>query len=107
MLCHMKKKYPEALERFESISRSYGFKAIRSYNRGCGYVRIYSKPLVEYLKIRFNINGGKDKEIPSWFLSLPEELNRELLKTFISLESSLRDNRIVFTQKSYNNINII
>lgn len=102
------KNYPEALERFVKISQQYGFKAqIKMDYRGCGYVRIYSKPLVEYLKIRFKIQNGKDKEIPSWFLSLPKEMNREFLKTFISLESSLRDNRIVFTQKSRNNINII
>tara|TARA_B100000315_G_C14579859_1_gene589887 strand:- start:45 stop:2549 length:2505 start_codon:yes stop_codon:yes gene_type:complete len=102
------KNYPEALGRFVKISQKYGFRPnVAIDKRDCRYARIYSKPLVEYLKIRFNVLGGKDKEIPSWFLSLPRSMNREFLKTFISLESSLRDNRIVFTQKSNNNINLI
>lgn len=101
------KNYPEALDRFVEVSKQYGFSPSIHSRNGCRYARIYSKPLVEYLKIRFSILGGKDKEIPSWFLSFPAELNREFLKTFISLESSLRDNRIVFTQKSRNNVNII
>ncbi len=101
------KNYPEALDRFVEISRKYGFNPGIGERKGCRYARIYSKPLIEYLQIRFGIKGGKDKEIPSAFLSLPDEMNREFLKTFISLESSLRDNRIVFTQKSRNNMNVI
>ncbi len=103
----VQKNYPDALDRFAEISRRYGLKVKVTENRGCRYARIYSKPLVEYLGIRFGITGGKDKEIPSWFLSWPADMNREFVKTFISLESSLRDNRIVFTQKSANNVNII
>ena len=103
----VQKNYPEALDRFVDISKKYGFNPCVATNRGCRYARIYSKPLAEYLRIRFGINSGKDKEIPSWFLSLPEDMNKEFLKTFISLESSIRDGRIVFTQKSTNNVNII
>lgn len=103
----VQKNYPAALDRFVEVSRKYGFEPAVLTNRGCRYARIYSKPLVEYLRIRFGIVGGKDKEIPSWFLSWPENMNREFLKTFISLESSLRDNRVVFTQKSARNVNII
>ncbi len=103
----VQKNYPSALERFIAVSKKYGFNPKVSENRGCKYAKIYSKPLVEYLKIRFNVMGGKDKEVPSWFLSLPAEMNREFLKTFISLESSIGDNRITFTQKSAKNVNII
>ena len=103
----VQKNYPEALDRFVHISKKYGFDPKVRANRGCRYAKIYSKPLVEYLRIRFEISGGKDKEIPSWFLSLPHEMNREFLKAFISLESSIRNNRIVFTQKSISNVNII
>ncbi len=103
----VQKNYPEALDRFVEVSKKYGFSPSIRTNRGCRYARIYSKPLVEYLQKRFGITGGKDKEIPSWFLSFTKEMNKEFLKTFISLESSLRDNRIVFTQKSKNNVNII
>ncbi|MEK6984129.1 MAG: LAGLIDADG family homing endonuclease [Nanoarchaeota archaeon] len=103
----VQKNYPEALDNFIAISKKYGFNPKVSENRGCRYARIYSKSLVEYLNIRFNVQGGKNKEIPSWFLSFPSEMNREFLKTFISLESSLRDNRIVFTQKSAKNLSII
>src|SRR3989338_7683223 len=101
------KNYPEALERFVSISKEYGFNPIIRVNRGCRYARINSKALVKYLETRFGIKQGKDKEIPQSFLSFPEEMNREFLRAFISLESSIRDNRIVFTQKSMNNVNII
>ncbi len=101
------KNYPEALDRFVEISRRYGFKTNVTANRGCRYARIYSKPLVEYLAIRFGVKNGKDKEIPSRFLALPEDMNREFLKTFISLESSLRDNKIVLTQKPASNVSII
>ncbi|MBI4148228.1 AAA family ATPase [Candidatus Woesearchaeota archaeon] len=103
----VQKNYPEALDRFVAISKKYGFCPSVFTNRGCRYARIYSKPLVEYLHIRFGVTGGKDKEIPSWFLSFPAKLNKEFLRTFISLESSLRDNRIVFTQKSVRNVNVI
>ncbi|MBS3114797.1 AAA family ATPase [Candidatus Woesearchaeota archaeon] len=103
----VQKNYPKALERFVEISKKYGFNPAITTNRGCRYARIYSKPLVEYLHIRFGVKNGKDKEIPSWFLSFPPQMNREFLKAFISLESSLRDNRIVFTQKSAKNVNII
>lgn len=103
----VQKNYPEALDNFVEISKRYGFNPVVFTNRGCRYARIYSKPLVEYLRIRFNIKGGADKEIPTWFLGWPSEMNREFLKVFISMESSLRDNRIVFTQKSARNINLI
>ncbi|MEK6857737.1 MAG: LAGLIDADG family homing endonuclease, partial [Nanoarchaeota archaeon] len=103
----VQKNYPESLQRFVNVSQKYGFNPSVRENRGCKYAKIYSKSLVEYLKIRFGIKTGKDKEIPSWFLSFSPEMNREFLKTFISLESSIRDNRIVFTQKSANNVSII
>ncbi|MBI3034827.1 AAA family ATPase [Candidatus Woesearchaeota archaeon] len=103
----VQKNYPEALDRFVEVSKKYGFKPSVAVNRGCRYARIYSKPLVEYLSIRFGISNGKDKEIPAWFLGMPTGMNKEFLKTFISLESSLRDNRVVFTQKSAKNTNII
>ncbi|MBI2136582.1 AAA family ATPase [Candidatus Woesearchaeota archaeon] len=103
----VQKNYPASLDRFIDISEKYGFKASIRTKKGVRHARIYSKPLVEYLKIRFNVVGGKDKEIPSWFLKWSDEMNREFLKAFISLESSIRDNRIVFTQKSANNVNII
>ncbi|MBI1936357.1 AAA family ATPase [Candidatus Woesearchaeota archaeon] len=103
----VQKNYPEALDRFVEISKKYGFSPRVSVNRGCRYARIYSKPLVEYLNIRFGIEGGKDKEIPPWFLSMPAEMNREFLRTFISLESSIEDGRITFTQKSAKNMSII
>jgi len=105
----VQKNYPEALDRFIAISRKYGFKTGVSSSKtdGCRTATIYSKPLVEYLRIRFCVTGGRDKEIPSWFLSFPEEMNREFLKTFISLESSLRDNSVVFTQKSADNASMI
>lgn len=103
----VQKNYPSALDRFVEITRRYGFRPHVFTRGGCRYARFYSKPFVEYLKIRFGVHGGKDKEIPSWFISLPQNLNREFLKTFISLESSLRDNRIVLTQKSARNMNTI
>jgi len=103
----VQKNYPEALDRFVEISKKYGFNPSVRENRGCRYARIYSKPLVEYLRIRFTVQGGKDKEIPPWFLGFPVEMNREFLRVFISLESSARDDRIVFTQKSARNVNII
>lgn len=103
----VQKNYPEALDRFVEVSKKYGFNPKLATNRGCRYARIYSKALVEYLRIRFNVNGGKDKEMPSWFLGFSPEMNREFLKTFISLESSIGDNRITFTQKSAKNTNII
>lgn len=103
----VQKNYPEALDRFVRVSKKYGFHPSVRINRGCRYARIYSKPLVEYLRIRFGVHGGKDKEIPSWFLSFPQDMNKEFIRTFISLESSLRDNRIVFTQKSEKNVSII
>ncbi len=103
----VQKNHPSALDRFISISKKYGFKVGVSVNRGCRYARIYSKPLVEYLKIRFNVCGGRDKEIPDWFLSWPENLIKEFLHAFVGLESCLRDNRIVFTQKSEKNVNIV
>ncbi len=103
----VQKNYPEALDRFVKVSKRYGFNPSVSMNRGCRYARIYSKPLVEYLNIRFGVKSGMEKEIPSWFLSFPEEMNKEFIKTFISLESSLRDNRITFTQKSEKDLNII
>lgn len=101
------KNYPKALDRFVEISKNYGFTPGIRMRKGCIYARIYSKPLIEYLKIRFQVSGGKDKEIPSWFLSFPVSLNREFLKAFIALESCIRDNRITFTQKSKHNTNMI
>ncbi|MEK6968546.1 MAG: LAGLIDADG family homing endonuclease, partial [Nanoarchaeota archaeon] len=101
------KNYPKALDRFVEISRNYGFEPSVTERKGCRYARIYSKPLVEYLSIRFCIHGGKGKEIPSWFISLPAEMNSEFVRTFISLESSVGDNKIVFTQKSEKNVSII
>ncbi|MBI4090640.1 MAG: hypothetical protein HY422_01300, partial [Candidatus Komeilibacteria bacterium] len=101
------KNYPAALDRWVAISQRYGFSPAIRKSEGCRYAKIYSKPLIEYLQIRFGVTGRKDKEIPQWFLSLPRTLCREFLKTFIALESSLRDNRVVFTQKSRRNVNII
>ncbi len=103
----VQKNYPEALDRFIEVSKKYGLNPSVNERGGCRYARIYSKPLIEYLGIRFGIKGGKDKEIPSSFLSLTPKMNREFIRTFISLESSLRDNRIVFTQKSANNMSLI
>lgn len=104
----VQKNYPQAIDRFVEISKKYGFNPGMGIDkRGCRFARLYSKPLIEYLDVRFKIKGGRDKEIPSWFLSFPKEMNREFLKTFISLESSLRDNRVVLTQKSHNNTNLI
>lgn len=103
----VQKNYPSALDRFVEITRRYGFLPHVFTRLGCRYARFYSKPFVEYLKIRFGVQGGRGKEIPSWFIGLPQNLNLEFLRTFISLESSLRDNRIVLTQKSARNINTI
>ncbi len=103
----VQKNYPQALDRFVKISERYGLKITVSLNRGCRYARIYSKGLVEYLKIRFGMESGKKKSIPSTFLRFSGDMNREFLKTFIALESSLRDNRIVFTQKNEQDVNII
>ncbi len=103
----VQKNYSDALERFVAVSKKYGFSPKVTITRGCRYARIYSKSLVEYLSIRFNIKHGKNKEIPSCFLSFPPEINREFLKTFISLKSSLEDDRIIFTQKNLNNVNIL
>ncbi|MBI4149088.1 AAA family ATPase, partial [Candidatus Woesearchaeota archaeon] len=101
------KNYPEALDRFVSLSKGYGFNPLIKTSRGCRYVRINSRALVQYLEARFGITQGKNKEIPQSFLAFPEEMNREFLRAFIALESSLRDQRIVFTQKSASNVNII
>ncbi|MBI4449269.1 AAA family ATPase [Candidatus Woesearchaeota archaeon] len=101
------RNYPEAFDRWVDISRRYGFEPAIHERLHCRYARIYSRPLIEYLRVRFGVLGGKDKEIPAWFLSFPQDLNREFVRTFIALESSLRDNRIVFTQKSRTNVNII
>jgi len=103
----VQKNYPEALDRFIEISKRYGFKVNIRLHKGCRHAKIYSKPLVEYLKVRFGIKSGREKEIPTEFISLPSDMLREFLKAFISLESSLRDNRIVFTQKSKSNVNVI
>jgi len=101
------KNYPEALERFVSLSQGYGLHPLVNTSRGCRYVRINSRSLVQYLEARFGIRQGKEKEIPQSFLGFPDDMNREFLRAFIALESSLRDNRIVFTQKSASNVNII
>ncbi len=99
--------YPDALDRFIRVSEGYGFKVSVSTRKGCRHARVYSKPLVEYLRIRYGIQSGKDKSIPSIFLSLPKAMNREFLRTFISLESSINDNRITFTQKKEEDVNTI
>src|SRR3989344_1420381 len=102
------KNYPSTMKRFITVSRNYGFKPyIYTAKNGCVAATIYSKPLVEYLRIRFGVIGGKDKEIPRWFLQFSQEMLREFVCTFIALESSLRDNRVTFTQKSQNNISLI
>lgn len=101
------KNYPNVFERFVAVSKSFGFDPKVSERRGCSYAVIHSKALVDSLKVNYGINSGKKKETPSSFLAFPDDMNREFLRTFISLESSLRDNRITFTQKSRNNIDII
>ena len=102
------KNYPSAMKRFISVSRSYGFKLyIYTAKNGCVTATVYSKPLVEYLRIRFGVIGGKDKEIPRWFLQFPQNMLKEFIRTFISLESCLRDYRVTFTQKSKNNISLM
>lgn len=103
----VQKNYPEALDRWVAISRRYGFRPSTRLKKGVRHAKVYSKPLVEYLRVRIGVFGGRDKEIPSHFLGLDASLNREFLRTFVSLESSLRDNRVVFTQKSERNANLI
>ncbi len=101
------KNHPAARDRFIAISKRYGFDPTLTADVAVPYVRIYSKPLIEYLGLRYNIKGGKDKEIPEWFLSWPVGMIKEFVHAFVGLESSLRDNRIVFTQKSEKNTNLI
>ncbi|MBI2548288.1 AAA family ATPase [Candidatus Woesearchaeota archaeon] len=101
------KNYPDALQRFVSISQGYGLKVHLSERRGCSYARIYSKPLVEYLQARFGVESMKNKHIPSWFIAWPKELLAEFVKTFVSLESSIGENKIHFTQKKKEDVNVL
>ncbi|MFH1649551.1 MAG: hypothetical protein ABIA93_03310 [Candidatus Woesearchaeota archaeon] len=101
------KNHPSYLERFVRISNKFGYNVSVTENRGCRYARIYSKGLVEYLKLRYGIENGKNKRIPSWFLGLPKPLAREFLNSFIGLESSMEKGRITFTQKRKEDVNIV
>jgi|ETN02SMinimDraft_2_1059926.scaffolds.fasta_scaffold00082_14 MoxR-like ATPase/intein/homing endonuclease len=102
------KNYPTALDRWVTISNSFGFKTgVRTDKSGCRYATIYSKSLVQYLQQRFDISIGTKKTIPSWFLRWPHNMLKEFVKTFIGLESSYRDNRITFTQKKSQDVNTI
>lgn len=101
------KNYPDALRRFVAISQGYGLKVSLSERRGCSYARIYSKPLVAYLRVRFGVESMKNKHIPSWFMAWPKELLEEFVRTYISLESSIGENKIHFTQKKKEDINVI
>ncbi len=106
-VCFCQKNYPKVFERFVAVTSSFGFDPKISSRKGCRYAVIHAKPLVEALKVHFGIESGRKKETPAAFLRFPEDMNREFLRTFISLESSLRDGRVTFTQKSRNNVEII
>ena len=99
------KNYPEALENFtRTMENKIGTRISEIRDATTGRtVMIRSKPLVEYLKLRFNIDD------PSWMISLPSDLRKSFLKTFISLESHLdaKRKRITFTQKDRKMTNII
>ncbi|MFQ5621322.1 MAG: AAA family ATPase, partial [Candidatus Nanoarchaeia archaeon] len=73
------KNYPQALDRWVSISKQYGFNPGISESNGCRDARIYSKPLVDYLHARFGIKSNKEKAIPQQFLSLSDNMNREFV----------------------------
>ncbi|MCS4541020.1 MAG: hypothetical protein HY929_01655 [Euryarchaeota archaeon] len=101
------KNYPKALDRFIELTvNKLGINISEVISEPDGRtVIIRSKPLVEYLKLRFDTAPGKG--IPPWMLSLPANLRREFLRTFISLESSNRDNRITFSQVNKDSVNVI
>ncbi len=99
------KNYPAALDDFiKTAENKIGLRIseIREMESG-RTVLIRSKPLVEYLKLRFGIDD------PSWMISLPSALRKSFLATFIALESHLdaKRKRITFTQKDRKMTNII
>jgi MoxR-like ATPase/intein/homing endonuclease/transcriptional regulator with XRE-family HTH domain len=107
------RNFPQALEKFVSVSRDFmGLSGLRTQERdGCKYVRVGSRPLVEYICKRFALKPGKHKDngIPAWVLSFPASLRRVFLQTFISLEShlDLRFRKIIFRQASRKSTNVI
>ncbi len=103
----VQKNHPSALDRFIAISEGYGFHVSISVRRGCRHATVYSKALVQHLKAEYGLQTGKNKRIPAHFLSWPKPLLREFLKAYVGLESSLRDERIVFTQKHESDVNTV
>lgn len=106
------KNYPKALDKFIEVSENIlGLKIseIRENPKGRSVI-IRSKPLSDYLILRFNLKKDKNNfRTPSWLVSLPQELRRVFLKTFISLESSIdfMQRRINFIQKDRQTVNLI
>ncbi|MFH1209901.1 MAG: AAA family ATPase [archaeon] len=100
------KNYPEVIERFIKVSEEkIGVKVSDvSERNGCRSVCIRSKALVDYVKARFFI---KNKNIPYEYISLSSHLRKEFLKTFVSLESSVKEDDLHFVQKSKQSVDVI
>ncbi len=106
------KNYPDALDRFINILNNkigVGVSCLFEDRTGCRYVSKTSRPFVKYINLRFGLSekNHNDESIPSWLIKLPKDLRKEFLKTFISLEGCIRDNRVTFSQVNKQTINIL
>ena len=106
------KNYPKALDRFVQILNNkigVGYSCLIKDETGCRSVSKTSKPFVEYIIIRFGLPKVNHNvaPLPSWFMKLPTDLRKEFLKTFISLEGCIRDNKIKFSQVNKETINVL
>jgi len=103
------KNYPEALDAFiRTTTEQVGTEISDVVHRPCGRaVWIRSKPLVDYLRLRFGVT--RSGVIPPWIVSLPQEHRRAFLRHFISLESHCAPlrRRITCVQKRKQAVNVI
>ena len=87
----------EEFERFIETSRKHGYEPEILSEEAFFIARIRSKELVEYLTLQFGIVPGDDS-IPEKLLNLPEKMNREFIRTFVSLSQPIMKKSLILFQ---------
>ena len=102
-------KYEDMIREFISITKKYFGVEVKKYGRLDFH--IYSKPLIDYLRVKFDFIPGSKREsnIPGWFVSMPLEYQSIFLRWIFTLDGHFDrySGQIELTQANRNNINII
>ena len=94
----------EEFEKFVRISKSYGHSPETTRHEGFVKARINSKELAEFLSLQLGFSSG-ETGIPQNVLGMPEDMNREFIRTFVSLSHRIvKDNLALFQTESNANI---